>query len=130
MRALYLMFGGDKFKSIISDWFRIVHMSEMKFSRAIANVNVSQLESYRNAMEIKQSNPSILTILEQYVIQYNIVPLENVSIRNVLRSWIVAKNDIIVSIDRDYNNREARLSIESVEGQNVTRLMYAFSIYL
>ena len=105
-------------------------MSEMKFSRAIANVNVSQLESYRNAMEIKQSNPSILTILEQYVIQYNIVPLENVSIRNVLRSWIVAKNDIIVSIDRDYNNREARLSIESVEGQNVTRLMYAFSIYL
>ena len=75
------------------------------------------------AVEIKKSNPSILAILEQYIIQYNIIPLENVSIRNVLRSWIIANNDVIVTIDRDYNNKEALISVETMENQNLMKMM-------
>ena len=75
------------------------------------------------AVEIKKNNPSILAILEQYIIQYNIIPLENVSIRNVLRSWIIANNDVIVTIDRDYNNKEALISVETMENQNLMKMM-------
>ena len=46
------------------------------------------------------------------LIQYNIIPLEYGSIKNVLRSWMVADNDIIVNFDRNYNKKEAKLLLE------------------
>ena len=117
------MFGSEKFQSIINDWFRIIQMSELKFSRAITNTSTSQLNAYLKGIDIKNANPSILTILEQYIIQYNIIPIENVSIRQVIRSWIIANNDIIVNVFRDYNNKGALISVASLENQKLANLM-------
>ena len=117
------MFGSEKFQSIINDWFRIIQMSELKFSRELTNTSSTQLDSYLKGLEIRNSNPSLLTILEQYIIQYNIIPIDNVSIRHVVRSWIIANNDIIVNINRDYNNKKALVKVESLENQKLINLM-------
>jgi hypothetical protein len=45
--------------------------------------------------------------------QYNIIPYENGLIKSVLRSWILAQNDIILNFNRNYNTKEALLKFDS-----------------
>ena len=67
-RTFYLIFGKDKFQSIIKDWFKIVLMSEMRINYSQTNQTTNQshqLESYLKSVQAKKANPSVLDIVER-----------------------------------------------------------------
>ena len=60
----------------------------------------------------------------KYARQYNVIQFADVGLRDILRSWMIAPNNLIVSINRTYDRREAYTSL-TVTGQNhSTALMY------
>lgn len=44
--------------------------------------------------------------------------MESVSVRDIIRSWILTENDIILTIDRSYNKKEALINIQAINSEN------------
>jgi hypothetical protein len=42
-----------------------------------------------------------------------VIPYDNVPVKSVIRSWITAEKDIILNTNRNYNSKEATVSIDS-----------------
>jgi hypothetical protein len=67
-RTFYLIFGRDKFQSIIKDWFKIVLMSDKRINYAQTNQTNGQshqVESYLKSVQAKKVDPSVLDIVER-----------------------------------------------------------------
>lgn len=48
------------------------------------------------------------------MVQYDLMPFQEVTITDVLTSWTIVDNDIIVNIDRNYNKKEFTIKLDSL----------------
>lgn len=125
VKAIFHLLGKEKFQRILTDWFKL---TDLKWPNEVNKTSrVSRFVEINNAARLR-TNQSLLNILEQVnlvmsiceifliqifikcVVQYNLLPFDNLSIREVLRSWILAENDIVVTIERNYNKKEALIT--------------------
>lgn len=50
--------------------------------------------------------------------QYNVIISQNITIKNLILSWIVGDNDVLLSISRNYNKRTALIGLDSSKVQS------------
>ncbi|CAF0715734.1 unnamed protein product [Brachionus calyciflorus] len=117
-RALYLMFGKERFQAIIKEWF--------KMTNEFTNKNSIGTDYQDKAIELKRLGKSLLKIFEQFFVQYNLISLENVTVKSILKSWILSENDIIFSVERNYNKKEALVKIEHKLNSNSSLINYYY----
>lgn len=53
--------------------------------------------------------------------QYDLIPFQDMNMNDILTSWMLGENDIIVTIERNYNKKEASVKISSL---NKLPMMY------
>ena len=46
--------------------------------------------------------------------QYDLIPFQDMNMNDILTSWMLGENDIIVTIERNYNKKEASVKISSL----------------
>lgn len=48
----------------------------------------------------------------KYSSQYNIISSTKIDFKNVIKSWILAPNNVVLSMNRNYNKKDAQLNLD------------------
>lgn len=104
-RTVSHLLGQDKFQNFIADWFKLL---------AKADLNETSNKAKRTV--------SLLALLEKYSHNYNMIPSKMGRVGQVLNSWILAPDDVVLTINRNYNKKSAVVELEHRAG-NCTKTM-------
>lgn len=97
-RTVSYLLGQDKFQNFIVDWFKLLAKSDLNEISSTA----------------RRTQVSLLTLLEKYSHNYNMISARTARLGQVLNSWILAPDDVVLTINRNYNKKSAVVELEHV----------------